>query len=241
MSEYLASLARQAHRHAMLLSWVARKFQLQLHLTHPIVSPWAAPQSSNREPKQQPPFRVKEIAHLESLCDHANPYVRMLAMSNLMLAFASLRFAHLQRSSATHATEHFLFGYCTKDKVQKVGLRAGYQWLSPRLGLTELESTKLDSVSSYEPQPMSYKQFLTLSRELLTLHPLSLPATTAATATTYKGRRFLPTLASLLNVPLPERSSLGRWRERLEPQGATIQHNKAVRYDGQRTYVEGRT
>eukprot|EP00971_Amphidinium_carterae_P253650 5035693-Amphidinium_carterae.1 len=67
MSEYLASLARQAHRHVMLLSWVARRFQLQLHLTHPIVSPWATPQSSTREPKQQPPFRIKEIAHLESL------------------------------------------------------------------------------------------------------------------------------------------------------------------------------
>eukprot|EP00971_Amphidinium_carterae_P251771 4998773-Amphidinium_carterae.1 len=67
MSENLASLARQAHRHVMLLSWAARRFQLQLHLTHPIVSPWATPQSSTREPKQQPPVRIKEIAHLESL------------------------------------------------------------------------------------------------------------------------------------------------------------------------------
>ena len=75
---------------------------------------------------------------------------------------------------------------------------------------------------------MSYGKFMAMLRAVCTLPPLCLALEDCLKISTYALRRFLPTTADRLRIPLDRRSDLGDW------EGGRKKEPMAVRYSDAR-------
>ncbi|CAE8627868.1 unnamed protein product [Polarella glacialis] len=84
---------------------------------------------------------------------------------------------------------------------------------------------------------LSYAKFTAALRRVLQLHPLRMPADEAAQATTYFGRRVMPSIAGLLSLEPSEKAALSNWKD-ISDEGVsghrqrTLLQSMPVRYDG---------
>ena len=85
------------------------------------------------------------------------------------------------------------------------------------------------------PRPMRYAKFMACLRGIFTRPPLSLRPEDAMRVSTYSLRRFLPTVADRLRVPVDRRHDLGDWCDTPLDGAAPVRHAPmAVRYSDAR-------
>ena len=85
--------------------------------------------------------------------------------------------------------------------------------------------------ATFLPQHMKYGRFVVLCRALCAMKPLSLQPEELDAVSTYSLRRWLPTIADGLQLPIEERGSLGNW---CDSTGQKLKEPMAVRYSALR-------
>ena len=108
---------------------------MNLYVDSELVAPWGRPQPGHSV-KGSTSVTLKYVVHWETLLDSNNSYIAQIAAACLLLAYATLRFRHVQRSKLTKLTEHILLGECSMGKSKHDGVRSGFHWISPAQGLT---------------------------------------------------------------------------------------------------------
>ena len=171
------------------------------------------------------------------------------ALAAWACAVGCVRFTHLQRARPIMRTRSVLILHVYRGKTRLQGTRAGYLLRLPRRGM--LHDSPADQLWTHwhklrdgdhnrgmamdlsTGRPLSISQFTKLLRTVLTE---AQAASNVNLLTSYSLRRFLPTCADALHVPVALRHVLG-WRERGE-QCTQALKCMPVRYSGQRGETE---
>ena len=167
---------------------------------------------------------------------------RVLVAQMLMAALGCIRFEHLQRSKFVKAHGPSLEFHCAQGKARKKGARPGYDWGLPHATLDGQGVTQilLDFYSNEFPpssgfllpavslnpeefwevtehtglivnKPMSRGRFLELLRGAL--YQVGVEFTNAQAAGFNRLRRFIPTIANILELPDLDLQAVGNWTE----------------------------
>ena len=196
----------------------------------------AAP-PGDHEPRAATPLSLGLWLHWEAMLGEANPFIRWVAATWLLLLLGVLRFAHLQRSFDWQYTPAGIFARVSIGKARKMGRRAPFRWCCPRhslrgdLGATlqDLQAghgsteaawllpdflpitADISSVHACADRPMLLQRFHRISRQLLSEPPAGLSVEHAAAVSSYSARRVLPTVADLAGYSTNDRVKLGGW------------------------------
>ena len=254
------------------LRWFCSKLGVELMLENPLVSPWGQPAVGHKS-KGVDPAEIRVVIHWETLLSSPNPYVRQIACGNLLIIFGVLRFAHVQRSYMLKNARHVLVGKCSQGKSKVEGSRPGFFWALPKAGVAEkgmgdLIMEFLDSLAnkapnlnsfllhdflpknadvtealSFSSNPLQYARFQSATSRLLQCPPLGMGMQEAVQHTTYRGRRFLPTVGGLLHLGPEERASLGNWKDlsSSDREAGKASSNMGTRYDASRLSLSARS
>ena len=164
------------------------------------------------------------------------------------------------------ADAEFLYAYCRKGKRRVGGTRPGYSWAVPRvavpgcsfksivsalnsLGLPGFLIPTMRSAAGYwglkrkcwDSKPMGYYQMVRTLR--MVLRASGMPVAEARKRTYNSMRRFLPTLAGILQAPDSIKQAIGSWEE--VPQGAhggprrPARQSMGLRYSGEQALQSG--
>jgi hypothetical protein len=257
---------------AHTLAWVSRRFGLNMCLEHPMVQAKARLLPAH-SPKPAEPHELREIVHLEVLMHSQNCFVRHVAGACWALAMGTLRFRHLQRSKLLKLTDRVIAVACNQDKKPKDEAAPGYLWILPRGGVAFEDSghtfwasvqdaatiTNIDAdfllfdlaprgcqpseATAFLPQEMPYSRFIKCMEQLMMLKPLEMQPEQARKIISYRARRFLPSVAGLLQLSDKEASSVGNWRGAGDAAGKrlSVSSTMHVRYDDTKLQTTART
>jgi hypothetical protein len=224
-------------------------------------------------PKQAEPHEIREIVHLEVLMHCENCFVRHVAAACWALAMGTVRFRHLQRSKLLKLSDEVMAIACNQDKKPKDEAAPGYLWVLPRRGVAFEDSgdtlwasvqgavkiTNIDAdfllfdlaprgcqpseATAFLPQEMSYSRFIKCIEQLMMLKPLEMSPEQARKIISYRARRFLPSVAGLLQISDKEASSVGNWRGAGDAAGRrlSISSTMHIRYDDTKLQTTART
>ena len=206
----------------------------------------------HREPRQAVVFEPEMVMRLEKAIQRLSASVSALlgiALAAWVCLAGCLRFTHIQRARPIGRSRSSLLLYIYRGKSRVQGVRAGYIARVPRRGLLHGQPAdrlwdlwhKRCSECSFHGmafdhttgEAVSLTQFTTLLRTIL---DYAEAADNSDLVTSYSLRRFLPTCADVVQVPLDIRHALG-WRHT----GATLQTGlrcMPIRYSGQRGETE---
>ena len=236
------------------LEWIRRHARIDLPLDAEVVAHYRHPQAGHAA-EQQKPLHLQAFAKLISILeDSAAPWRRCAAALALRVLLSGLRFAHVRRASREHES-------CTpRTEVWKVSRgkqkgRGGFKTASPTHVKESMDLSSfidplqsdmpaaeadlllpdivigangLDGGCKFGPGPMSRDKFLDIVASLL-------EDAAPAKLTTYSFRRWLPTIAGALDMPIDRRRDLGNWVDTVAD-GSTHRTREpmAVRYSQQR-------
>ena len=190
---------------------------------------------------QAKPLTLAVLLGLESLVGSRNQAVSALALTWLLLTYAVLRFAHLQRSVIARVLDNGIAARASLGKRRSQGRRRPFEWRAPRLGATGLDlgaavheqlarsfsdqahpgfflpdfsppRSTLQTASGFSARPMSLGRFSRLSQHMFQQAPFCLSDMDAALLTSYSARRVLPTIAELARFDPHEMLLVGDWK-----------------------------
>jgi hypothetical protein len=222
------------------LLWCQEHLGLEFHAATPVIKA-ASARNSDHEEKQAEllPFRV--LLLLEMLVkENSSPFTVWIAITWLLLAYAVLRFQHLQRSSVQETTEDSIHARCSLGKSRRGGRRRPFYWICPARSLTGLDisgtllnilqrargpdppnwllydfgppRTPLDAVTELLPKPMTLARFMYFSKQIFSSPSFGLDEDQLKRITSYSARRILPTVAERRGFTPIERLSVGGWK-----------------------------
>ena len=225
------------------------------HCCLPLVRDQAAVPQSHIE-TQATPLLLSVIVGLESLLSSQNDAVKALALTWLMLTFAVLCFAHLQRSTIIAARASL-----GKRRTQR--RRRPFEWRAPRKGITNVDlgvavhaflkrafvnaspqsfflpdflpkRCGLESATGFAGRAMSIGQFAHLSQHMFQQPLFSMFQMDSAALTSYSARRVLPTIAELARFDPHELLLVGDWKSK---KGGQEDLSMTMRYADQKEHT----
>ena len=192
--------------------------------------------------RQAPELEPWEFTNLLLLMKRSQGTHRVLVAMMLMAALGCIRFEHLQRSKFVTTHGPSLEFQCAQGKARKKGARPGYNWGLPHATLDGqgVTQTLLDFYANEFPQSsgflipavslnpeefwevtehtglivnkaMSRARFLELLRGAL--YQIGVEFTNAQAAGYNRLRRFIPTVANILELPDLDLQAVGNWTE----------------------------
>eukprot|EP00435_Cladocopium_sp_Y103_P000858 s5581_g1.t1 len=192
--------------------------------------------------RQMPELQPWELVNLVYLMKRSHGTHGVLVAQMLMAAIGCIRFEHLQRSTFVTAHGPSLEFSCSQGKARKQGARPGYHWGLPHLtldgqGVTQVlrdfyanefpaDSTFLLPAVALDPEEfwevtehtafvtnraMSRSRFLELLRGAL--FQIGVEFSQAQASGFNRLRRFLPTMANIMELPDLDLQALGNWCE----------------------------
>eukprot|EP00435_Cladocopium_sp_Y103_P033090 s1614_g8.t1 len=192
--------------------------------------------------RQMPELQPWELINLVVLMKKSQGTHRVLVAQMLMAALGCIRFEHLQRSSFVTAHGPSLEFSCSQGKARKQGARPGYNWGLPHLTLDgqgptqtlrdfyanefpsscsfllpaiELQPDEFWEITEHTPlvtnRPMSRARFLELLRGAL--FQVGVEFGQAQAAGFNRLRRFLPTMANVMEMSDLDLQAVGNWVE----------------------------
>lgn len=198
--------------------------------------------SVNHTGRQAPELEPWEFINLALMMSRAHGTHQVILAQLLMVAMSCIRFEHLQRSKFVAQLGPGLEFFCGQGKSRKQGARPGYKWCMPPLVLAgqsvaqvlydfyahelpqdvefllpalALEPEDLWEVTEMTPfltnKAMSRARFLELLRGALCQIGVDFPQAQAATFN--RLRRFVPTMANLMELPDLDLQAVGNWCE----------------------------
>ena len=234
-----------------------------LPLDSPLLVAFRSADPGHLERPMAQAIQLKVWGHLLKLAAADSGTVSLLARIAALLAASSLRFRHAQRLRfiRDRCTAFMLVAQVFRGKAR--GGRPFWVAVPTQLGnrtvdLRELveqlhcggedrtfliPDVELEQGQGLSPhcciwtRPMRYTKFVACLRALCGAPPLSLPSAQLKDITTYSLRRFLPTAADRLALPLADRAILGDWSDvPLQADGSRprIREPMAVRYSDAR-------
>ena len=233
-----------ASMHACL-KWYAVTFGAAFNLDHYLTRPFRF-HSVTHSGKQAPELEPWEFVNLCILTSRATGSHKVLLSIMVMAAVSCIRFEHLQRSKFEEQHQPpWLEFLCSQGKARKKGARPSYAWGMPQLMMKGqslvatladfykhelppngflIPALHLDAEDLWEitectafitNKAMTRSRFLEIFRG--TLMTLGTDTEKARASTYNRLRRFLPTLANVLQVSDLELQAVGNWVEL--PQG----------------------
>ena len=167
---------------------------------------------------------------------------KVLVAFILMVATGCIRFEHVQRSHLVRLHGAWVEFECSQGKARKQGARPGYHWGVPQVTMNgqhmtkvlqeffthefnqghkfllpalALEAEDLWEITEATPfitnKPMSRARFLEVMRGALV--QVGVDFAQAQAATFNKLRRFMPTMANVMELPDLDLQSIGNWTE----------------------------
>ena len=259
IAEYLRGVSvggpTAAAGQAAALGWMGRVMRLQLGLTHALVAPFT--KAAPHHLAQQDPMLMPELVHLETLLSAKNVLIAWAAAVVLTLVVSGLRYAHAQRSTLHGTLPGVWVGWCNRGKSKDA--RQGFFFAVPQVGVLgdfvgprvlELLQTAWTTAGSsgclfpdYGPsrvcitqatawcaQRLPYSRFCSMFTVLMQLPPLQYKGDRKETS--YRCRRWLPTMANLLKMPPPELAAAMDWKEPGGAHKAAYSSTMMARYNG---------
>eukprot|EP00435_Cladocopium_sp_Y103_P022616 s4807_g5.t1 len=190
--------------------------------------------------KQAPELEPWEFINLALLMSKVQGSHKLLVAFVLMVATSCIRFEHVQRSKFLRSHSSWLEFHCSQGKSRKQGARPGYAWGVPQVTMNGHHVTKVlleffthefpedqtfimpalalspeelweitESTAFIANKPMSRARFLEVMRGALVQVGVDVPL--AQSATYNKLRRFLPTMANIMELPDLDLQALGNW------------------------------
>eukprot|EP00435_Cladocopium_sp_Y103_P072039 s1255_g39.t1 len=222
------------------LKWLEKKLGVDFHTSCDRVRGQSAVPQNHVE-SQATPLTLKMILGLESLLTSRNHAVSGLALAWILLTFAVLRFAHLQRSVISRVLDNGIAATASLGKRRTQGRRRPFEWRAPRWGVTGCDigaavheqlarsfgvspqpgfflpdilpsRCTLQNATGFSARPMSLGRFSRLSQHLFQQPPFSLTGMEAAAVTSYSARRVFPTIAELARLDPHELLLVGDWK-----------------------------
>ena len=222
------------------LKWVEKKLGLDFHTSSDRVRGQSAVPQCHTE-SQAKPLTLSLILGLESLICSRNQAVGALALTWLLLTYAVLRFAHLQRSVILRVLDNGIAAKASLGKRRSQGRRRPFEWRAPRFGVAGCDigsavhehlgrsfgdktqpgfflpdfappRCALQTATGFSAKPMSLGRFSRLSQQMFQQAPFSLSDMNAALLTSYSARRVLPTIAELVRLDPHEMLLVGDWK-----------------------------
>ena len=244
------------------LKWLERKVGMCFHCCLPLVRDQAAVPQSHIE-TQATPLLLSVILGLEWLLSSQNDAVKALALTWLMLTFAVLRFAHLQRSTILEVMEHGIAARASLGKRRTQGRRRPFEWRAPRKGITNVDlgvavhaflkrafvsaspqsfflpdflpkRCGLESATGFAGRAMSIGRFARLSQHMFQQPPFSMSQMDSSALTSYSARRVLPTIAELARFDPHELLLVGDWKSK---RGGQEDLSMPMRYADQKEHT----
>jgi hypothetical protein len=171
---------------------------------------------------QAPELEPWEFINLILLMKKAQGAHRVILAQMLMAALGCIRFEHLQRSQMVGKHESALLFQCSQGKARKQGARPGYQWGLPQgrqgsdvppASFVPRPGGALGSHRTYfiQDKPMTRARFLELFRGAL--YQAGVEFSQAQAAGYNRLRRFLPTMANVMELPDLDLQAVGNWTE----------------------------
>ena len=235
-AEFLRDVARGG---PTCLKWFAVNLGAGFQMEHWLNAPFRF-HAAAHESRQAPELQPWEFMNLLLLMVRSSGSHKALLCMFLMAAVSCIRWEHLQRS--TLVENRALCLECKQGKARKKGSRPPYNWGMPLLqfqGLSVLallkdfykheaqsDATFLIPALKLEPcdlwevteattfianKPMTRARFLELFRGSLVTMGVEFRA--AQSATYNRLRRFLPTIANVLGLDVPDLQAIGNWVE----------------------------
>ena len=192
--------------------------------------------------KQAPELEPWEFINLTILMARVQGSHKLLVAFILMVATGCIRFEHVQRSRLLRVHGAWLEFECSQGKARKQGARPGYRWGVPQVTMNGHHVTKvlqefflhefppdhkfllpalalsaedLWEITEATPfitnKPMSRARFLEVMRGALV--QIGVDFAQAQAATFNKLRRFMPTMANVMELPDLDLQSVGNWTE----------------------------
>ena len=189
--------------------------------------------------KQAPELEPWEFINLALLMAKVQGSHKLLVAFLLMVATGCIRFEHVQRSRLVSIHGSWLEFECSQGKARKQGARPGYRWGLPQVTMNGHHMTKViqeffnhefpkdhtflmpalelnaedlwevtEATAFITNKAMSRARFLEVMRGALV--QVGVDFTQAQSATYNKLRRFLPTMANVMELP---DQSVGNWTE----------------------------
>ena len=223
------------------LRWFADSFGASLPMSHWAVKHFRF-HAAHHTGKQAPELEPWEFINLTMLLGRVQDSHKILVAMLLMVAVGCIRFEHVQRSTMMETHGAWLEFSCSQGKARKQGARPGYRWGLPQVTMHGQHLTKIlgeffthemppDSpflVPALELSPedlwevteatafisnkaMTRARFLEVMRGALVQVGVDFPQ---AQASTYNRlRRFLPTMANVMEMPDLDLQSVGNWTD----------------------------
>lgn len=192
--------------------------------------------------KQAPELEPWEFINLALLMAKVLGSHKLLVAFILMVATGCIRFEHVQRSRLVSIHGSWLEFECSQGKARKQGARPGYRWGLPQVTMNGHHMTKViqeffnhefpkdhtflmpaldlnaedlwevtEATAFVTNKAMSRARFLEIMRGALV--QVGVDFTLAQSATYNKLRRFLPTMANVMELPDLDLQSVGNWTE----------------------------
>ena len=192
--------------------------------------------------KQAPELEPWEFINLALLMAKVQGSHKLLVAFLLMVATGCIRFEHVQRSRLVSIHGSWLEFECSQGKARKQGARPGYRWGLPQVTMNGHHMTKViqeffnhefpkdhtflmpalelnaedlwevtEATAFITNKAMSRARFLEVMRGALV--QVGVDFTQAQSATYNKLRRFLPTMANVMELPDLDLQSVGNWTE----------------------------
>ena len=211
--------------------------------------------SVNHTGRQAPELQPWEFINLALMMAKARGSHKVLLAQLLMIAMSCIRFEHVQRSQFVAQYGPGLEFFCAQGKARKQGARPGYKWCMPPLTMAgqsvaqvlmdfyshELprEATFLlpalalnpedlwevtEGTAFVENKAMSRARLLELMRGALCQAGLDFPQ--AQTAAYNRLRRFVPTMANIMELNDLDLQAVGNWTELPSGGGRDPAHKK---------------
>ena len=229
-----------ASMHAAL-KWFATHTGANFDLAHPLVAPFRFHASAHTS-RQAPELEPWEMVNLMFLFFKAQGTHKLLIGWLLQSAAGCIRWEHIQRSAFVAKHGQWMEFRCSQGKSRRQGARPAYTWALPELcwrgqsllallsdyfthealptaaflvpGL-DLQAEDLWEISPDTAlkidRPMSRGRFLEVFRGALTQCGLAVQA--AKGATYNRLRRFLPTLANVVELDDTDAQAVGNWTD----------------------------
>ena len=223
------------------LRWFADNFGAAFSMEHWAVKHYRF-HAVHHTGKQAPELEPWEFINLAILMTRVQGSHKVLVAFILMVATGCIRFEHVQRSHLVRLHGAWVEFECSQGKARKQGARPGYHWGVPQVTMNgqhmtkvlqeffthefnqdhkfllpalALEAEDLWEITEATPfitnKPMSRARFLEVMRGALV--QVGVDFAQAQAATFNKLRRFMPTMANVMELPDLDLQSIGNWTE----------------------------
>ena len=223
------------------LKWFAVNLGAGFQMEHWMNAPFRF-HAAAHEARQAPELQPWEFMNLLLLMARSSGSHKALLCMFLMAAVSCIRWEHLQRSTLVDSRSLCLEFCCKQGKARKKGSRPPYNWgmlllqfqgisvlallqdfyrheaqsdatfLIPALKLEPCDLWEVTEATTFVAnKPMTRARFLELFRGSLVTMGVEFRA--AQSAAYNRLRRFLPTIANVLGLDVPDLQAIGNWVE----------------------------